>query len=94
MELKVEVIISLIAGVGSLIATAIILTWWLSGQFSKNRHMFHNLIAGLQLTVEEKMDDHETKDESRYTSLGEQIKQIQLRNAAQDGARLLKRGNQ
>lgn len=85
MEIKPEIIIALAVGFIGLLTTVATLTWWLSGQFSKNRHMFHNLIAGLQLTVEQKMDEHEAKDESRYTSLGEQIKQIQLRNAAQDG---------
>lgn len=60
------------------------LAWWLSTQFSSNRSVFYKGLEKLETKVMEQMDKHEEKDESRYTSLGEQIKQIQLRNAAQD----------
>jgi hypothetical protein len=62
-------------GIGLTILTSTTaLTWFVASQFSGVRAMFWKAL-----------DDHEAKDQSRHASLCEQIKQIQLRNAAIDG---------
>jgi hypothetical protein len=74
MTLSPEVIIAFVGIFGSVIATTTGLGWFLNGRFYK-----------VKSEVLDVFSLHETKDESRFVSLSEQIKQIQLRNASIDG---------
>lgn len=84
MGIPVEHIVAF-SGLGlTVISSAVTLGWFFSTQLSNNRSSFYKGMEKLETKIETKMNDHEDKDESRYVSLGEQIKQLQLRNAAQD----------
>ena len=85
------------ATVGSIVVgSTITLTWRLSREFSKSRGLIFESIKELKDELVKKIDiqdekaierlnAHERQDESRHVSLSEQLHQIQIRNAAQDG---------
>ncbi len=58
----------------SLGAGLVVLTWWLSGQFS-----------GMRDALISKLDEHEEKDVQRFSEVHDRIWDIQLRNARHDG---------
>lgn len=79
---------SLIGLLGTAISSAIIVAtgaWWLSGQFSKVRHLVDDKINRLEENLIKKMEYHEQHDDSRFTQVRNDIWHIRLENAAKNG---------
>ena len=78
----------------TIVTSLILLTWFISNQFSDTRSKFYTAIEKLEDKITDAMKDHENKDQSRFLSLEEQIKQIQLRNATFDAIQKRKHNNE
>lgn len=90
--MHLETLITLITPVFSILGTVAGLAWWLSSQFSKSRHAFHNAVHAMQLHLEAKMekqevkmDRHEDNDVQRFKETHDRLRNIEMRNAARDG---------
>jgi hypothetical protein len=59
---------------GGAISTTAYLTWFVSRQFSQNRHMFYRIISL-----------HNKEDDDRFEELSNEIWRIHVRNAKRDG---------
>jgi hypothetical protein len=79
---------SLVSLLGTAISSAIIVAtgaWWLSGQFSKVRHLVDDKINRLEDNLIKKMEYHEQHDDNRFTQVRNDIWHIRLENAAKTG---------
>lgn len=80
--------VNVIGLLGTAISSAIVVAtgaWWLSGQFSKVRHLVDDKINRLEDNIIKKIEYHEQHDDSRFSQMRSDIWQIRLENAARDG---------
>lgn len=61
------------------------LAWWLSGQFSGIRHFVYEQILRVEQSVLSKLEYHEKHDDTRFSSIRNDLWEIRVRNAAKDG---------
>lgn len=69
-----NVTVQLVGYVASAVGVTAWLTWFISEQFRKNRHLFFRVISL-----------HNREDDDRFEALSNDIWQIHLRNAQRDG---------
>ena len=81
-----EAWVALAALATTLLGWVIWLTWWLGGQFSKNREHFSEKLQKMGLAIEGKLESHEKEDSRRFESLNKELWSIKIRNAMKDGA--------
>lgn len=60
------------------------LAWWLSNKFNSLMSLFYGKIDNVGTMILEKLEYHERHDDSRFSSLGESINDLRIRNATAD----------
>lgn len=61
------------------------LAWWLSGQFSEIRALVYQQMSLVQTNILSKLEYHEKHDDTRFSSIRNDIWDIRVRNASKDG---------
>lgn len=69
----------------TVIGTVWSLAWWLSHQFSKIRDLVYSKIDLLETAITAKLEYHERHDDQRFNNMRNDIFDLRIRNAAQDG---------
>lgn len=87
--------VNVIGLLGTAISSAIVVAtgaWWLSGQFSKVRHLVDDKISRLEDNIIKKIEYHEQHDDNRFGQVRNDVGQmrndvwqIRLENAARNG---------
>lgn len=62
------------------------LAWWLSGKFSEIQENVYVRIQQVETTILNKLEYHERHDDTRFSSVRNDIWELRLHNAAQDRA--------
>jgi len=78
-------ILSFVITAATMIFTVGTGVWWLSGQFSKMRHLMDDKIDKLESNIIQKFEYHEQHDDARFNQLGNDVWQLRLENAAREG---------
>jgi hypothetical protein len=69
----------------TIIGTVWSLAWWLSGKFSELRHLVYDQVEKLGKEITNKLEYHEKHDDQRFLSMGNDIWEMKVRNAAVKG---------
>lgn len=64
--------------------------WWLSNKFNELTTAFYTKIDKVGTMILEKLEYHERHDDSRFSSVSDDLWEIRLRNAKVDGEELNK----
>lgn len=80
-----NLLVTIMAVLGSLVAALFTSAIWLSRQFSGVRSLVYDKTEQLKEFIIDKLEYHEKHDDRRFHDLGNDIWAIKLRNAAIDG---------
>lgn len=67
------------------------LAWWLSGKFDAITKDLRERIASVEKNLTEKLEYHERHDDSRFSSIRNDLWEMRVQNAARDGSLRLKK---
>lgn len=66
---------------GSIASLLVVMTWWLSRQFSSQTERFFNKMDTLFEKISVKLDYHERHDDKRFSEIREDLSELRIRNA-------------